>query len=256
MTANHHLLNDHLPGDPFLWEGGPVGVLLSHGYTATTAEVRPVAQRLHSRGFTVAGTLLPGHGESPATMNRCHWPDWVAALEADYLRLAHRCEHVFIGGESMGGLLTLYLASLHPEISGVLSYSPAVKIPLMARVQAQFVRPFKSEVVKRSLNDIHPEWHGYRMNPVPAFYEMLAAQRALWPRLPHMRQPLLVVQGRHDKDIDLNGVTQLFRQHGAALKEFHWMEQSAHVVLLEQEREQVAEITARFMYRVLGSQVR
>jgi carboxylesterase len=253
MTPNYHLLNNHLAGEPFLWAGGPVGVLLSHGYTATTAEVRPVAHLLHSRGFTVAGTLLPGHGDSPEAMNRCRWQDWVAALEADYLRLAQRCERVFIGGESMGGLLTLVLASQYPEIAGVLSYSPAVKIPLRARVQAHVVRPFKSEVVKRSLEEIHPDWHGYRVHPVSAFHQMLAAQRALWPRLRHMRQPLLVVQGRHDQDIDLNGVTQLFRQHGAALKEFHWMEQSAHVVLLEQERAQVAELTARFIYRVLGA---
>ncbi len=34
-----------LPGESFLWEGGPVGVLLAHGFTATHAEVRPTSSR-------------------------------------------------------------------------------------------------------------------------------------------------------------------------------------------------------------------
>ena len=45
--TNPALHNPHLEGGPFFWEAGPVGVLLLHGYTATTAEMRPLAKRLH-----------------------------------------------------------------------------------------------------------------------------------------------------------------------------------------------------------------
>ena len=31
------IVNPHLEGEPFFWPGGPDGVLLVHGYTATTA---------------------------------------------------------------------------------------------------------------------------------------------------------------------------------------------------------------------------
>ena len=54
------LKNPQFEGGPFFWEGGPVGVLLVHGLTATAVEVRPFAKRLHELGFTVGGPLLPG----------------------------------------------------------------------------------------------------------------------------------------------------------------------------------------------------
>jgi carboxylesterase len=114
MTNNSLIHNQHLPGTSFFWEGGSTGILLSHGYTATTAEVRPVAQLLHTRGFTVAGPLLPGHGTDPLEMIRYRWQDWAVALEQSYRELAQRCDTVFIGGESMGGLLSLYLANKYP----------------------------------------------------------------------------------------------------------------------------------------------
>ncbi|MFM8424752.1 MAG: alpha/beta hydrolase, partial [Chloroflexota bacterium] len=56
------LYNSHLEGNAFLWEAGPVGVFLSHGFTATTAEVRLFARWLHEKGFSVGGPLLAGHG--------------------------------------------------------------------------------------------------------------------------------------------------------------------------------------------------
>ena len=37
MATNPALHNPQLEGEAFFWEGGPVGVLLSHGYSATTA---------------------------------------------------------------------------------------------------------------------------------------------------------------------------------------------------------------------------
>jgi len=35
--------NPHLEGSPFFWEAGPIGILLAHGFSAITAEVRPLA---------------------------------------------------------------------------------------------------------------------------------------------------------------------------------------------------------------------
>src|SRR5512134_2031037 len=108
MTAK--IVNPHLEGDSFYWPGGPSGILLAHGFTATTAEVRPLARILLDQGYSVAGPLLPGHKTTLEEMNRCRWQDWAGAIETAYRQMAARCERVFVGGESMGGLLALYLA--------------------------------------------------------------------------------------------------------------------------------------------------
>ncbi len=248
------IFNAHLQGDTFLWENGRVGVLLSHGYTATTAEVRPLGQILHRQGYTVAGPLLPGHGTTPAEMNRCRWQDWAAALDESYQSLAGHCDKVFVGGESMGAVLALHLASHRPEIAGVLAFAPAIKIPRRPLTLSYLARPFVKQVRKGDLDNLNPHWQGYGVNPIPALHQLHRLQREVNRRLAHIRQPLLVVQGRNDIDIDLRAVERLFEAAASPLKEFHWMENSNHVVILDKELEQVAEITLNFLARAAAYQ--
>ncbi len=246
------LHNAHLAGDTFWWDGGPVGVLLVHGYTATTAEVRPLGQKLHQQNYTVTGPLLPGHGTTPAEMNRCRWEDWAGHLETVYQALAARCRRVFVGGESMGAVLALQLASRHPEIAGVLAYAPALKIPWRSLLLSYLARPFISHVPKSDAASLNPNWQGYGVNPIPALHQLHRLQREVYRCKLHIRQPLLIVQGRLDKDIDLPAVELWYQQADSPLKELHWLEKSSHVVLLDQEFEQVAAITLKFMERALA----
>jgi hypothetical protein len=55
MNQNAMIHNPHLEGDAFFWEGGPVGVLLLHGYTASTTV----------EGIALAGTFLPRRHSGP-----------------------------------------------------------------------------------------------------------------------------------------------------------------------------------------------
>jgi len=245
--------NEHLPGEAFFWEGGPVGILLSHGYTATTAEVRPLAEFLHAQGYTVAGPLLPGHGTTPEEMNRCTWRDWYAAIERAYEDLKARCRQVVVGGESMGGVLTLYLASRHPEVAAVLLYAPAMRVAdPVGRLLGPVIWPFLPFVAKGPMDPnivADTRWKGYEVNPVHALAEMLALERATWPRVKYVTQPLLLVQGRFDRAVDTRANEKLFQRVGSKVKEFHWMERSTHCVMLDQELEEVKAITLAFLKR-------
>ncbi len=251
MSQNSMIHNPHLEGDTFFWEGGPVAFLLSHGYTASTAEVRMLGRFLHKQGYTVSGPLLPGHMTTPQDMNRCRWQDWAGTLEEAYQQLAARCEQVFIGGESMGALLALYLASQYPEAMGLLIYAPALRIDATKAFFAPFLAPFVPYVRKKQIEPAD-RWQGYRVNPVPALVQMIRLQREVRDRLPNIRQPLLLVQGRLDTDIDLRGVDMLYQEIGSTQKELHWMEHSRHAVILDGEFEQVAELTQRFVEKVLA----
>ena len=122
--------NAHLAGDTFFWPGNEVGILLLHGLTATTAEVRLLAEKLHAKGYTISAPLLPGHGTQPEDLNETTWHDWAWTAEKAYQHLATVCDHVFIGGESMGGALALYLTAQHEEVAGVMCYAPAIKLAI------------------------------------------------------------------------------------------------------------------------------
>ena len=102
------ILNPELEGGSFFWKSGETGVLLLHGLTATTAEVRPLAKRLLNKGYTVSGILLPGHGTTPENLSMSHREDWVKASEEAYNELKRECSSVIVGGESVGALLALH----------------------------------------------------------------------------------------------------------------------------------------------------
>ncbi len=112
--------------EPFSADGGPVGVVLSHGFTGEPASLRPWAQFLADAGYTVRLPLLPGHGGTWQDTNRTRWPQWYAAIEAAYDEVAARCDTVFAGGLSMGGTLVTRLAEVKGNaIAGLVLVNPS-----------------------------------------------------------------------------------------------------------------------------------
>jgi carboxylesterase len=243
--------NPHLEGDPFFWSGGPIGVLLIHGFTATTAEVRPLGKFLHEKGYTVAGPLVPGHFTHPQDLNRVSWKDWVSSVEALYLRLKKQCEKVIVGGESNGGLLSLYMAEQHPEIAAVLLYAPALRLTLTKTnlVQLHLLAPFVPWITPQPGEPtvVDDRWQGYPVRPLKGLLQLLALQRQVLPNLAKIQQPTLIIQGCKDTTVH-PAVPQMISDNiKSSKKEIHWMEKSAHCVALDCEIEEVFKITHQFL---------
>lgn len=250
------LKNPELPGEAFFWPAGPVGVFLSHGFTATPALMYPLARRLHAQGYTVAGPLLPGHGTTPFELNRCRWQDWVAGAEVVYDRLAAACERVFVGGESLGGLIALYLASAHPAVAGVLAFSPALQLySRTSPLQIRLFWPWRPFAAKSAGSPTRADayWQGYHVNPLAGARELLRFQQVLRRRLERITQPLLVVQGRLDRAVSAVGPGVLERQTHSVFTEVHWLENSGHCVTIDAEWEPVAALSLAFLERAVES---
>ena len=253
--SKYVLFNPHLEGDAFLWEAGPVGILLLHGFTATTAEVRLFAKNLHDRGYSVAGPLLAGHGTRPEDLNRVTWQDWVESGEKAFRQLESCCKNIFLGGESMGGLVALYLAGRHPEARGVLLYAPALKLTLsnadkLKLVIGSSIMPF----AKRESMDASDKWQGYDPElPTRGIIQLLRFQDAVKKILSTVKQPVIVFQGRKDKTVDPLAGAILLQGVSSVMKEHHWMEDSAHPILLENELDAVTDLSLNFMVNVLKS---
>lgn len=246
-----YMRNPHLDGSAFYWQAGPVGVLLCHGFTATTAEVRLLAQSLLAEGYTVAGPLLPGHGTTPQDCNRHTWQDWYASLEETYQQLSARCETVIIGGESTGALLVLKLACQHPEASAVLCYAPALRLKLNRGVQfllSLFV-PFLTSIPKSPPTDDNP-WQGYSVQPLKGARQLLRLQKVVLSLLPQVQQPILILQGRLDPTVHPSSPQIIYDRVASSVKELHWLENSTHCVILDKERHLAANLTIDFLRRV------
>jgi carboxylesterase len=254
MSASDVIFNPTLQGEPFYWEAGAVGVLLIHGFTATTAEVRPLAKILYERGYTVSGPLLPGHYTSPEELNRVRWQDWVEAMQAAYQELKSRCQQVFIGGESTGGLLALYLASQHPQALGVLAYAPALKLTYSRfdLVRLYAIAPFVPSVSKGEMEK-DSIWQGYYVYPLKAIIQLLGLQRETLTRLPLIHQPLLIMQGRLDMTVHPTVPGLIAAGVSSNDITIRWMAESTHCVILDKELDCAADFTLKFLQRILES---
>jgi carboxylesterase len=246
--GNSSLVNPQLEGDAFFWEAGETGILLIHGLTATAAEVRLFAKILLANGYTVAGPLLAGHGTSPDDLNRTTWKDWVASAEEVYQKLRRRCKTVLIGGESAGAVISLSLACQHPEIPLLLLYAPAIQLNLtrFQRLQIRVLAPFGLKIPKGNLDASHA-WQGYPVNPLKAAIQLQELGDEVLRGLPAIRQPVLVVQGRHDTTIAPRSGEIILNGISSPVKELHWFENSSHVVLIDQELEQIAALSLQFI---------
>ncbi|HIQ01384.1 MAG TPA: alpha/beta fold hydrolase [Anaerolineales bacterium] len=242
----------HLDPSPFLLEGGPVGALLIHGFTGSPPEMRMIGDYLHERGLTVSGPLLPGHGTTVEEMNRCRWTDWVAHTEAALADLQARCEAVFVGGLSMGSLLTLYLAAHRPDLSGAILYSPAVMVAdrliYLTPVLKYLIRR-KSKSGESDLTDPEADrrlW-SYEENPVFAAHEVLKLIRQVRRLLPQVTCPLLIIHSTRDRAIHPESARYTFERVGSRDKERVTLHHSGHCLTVDSEWEAVAEKTYRFI---------
>jgi carboxylesterase len=113
--------------EPFAADGGPVGVLVLHGFTGSPRTVRPWAEHLAAAGLTVRAPLLPGHGGSWQELAKTGWTDWYAEAERAFTELSGRCEQVFAAGISMGGCLAFRLAETQGDrVSGLVVVNPSL----------------------------------------------------------------------------------------------------------------------------------
>src|SRR5689334_9920176 len=153
------MINPHLDRNAFYLNrgGGPTGVLLLHGWTGSPPEMRPMGEYLAAQGFVVHGPCLPGHGTQPEDLLPIRWSDWTAAAHAALDALAAECETVFVGGLSMGGLLTLHLgATAARPLAGLIPMSAPVFVYDWRRVLAPLVQrvvPWNTKAEARDFQD-------------------------------------------------------------------------------------------------------
>lgn len=236
--------NPDADGKSFFLKGNEIGIVLIHGFTATTVEVRALGEYLNKAGFTVSAPLLPGHGTTPEEMNRCKWSDWTRTVEDAYRDLEKRCKVVFVGGESMGGVLSLYLGSEIPEIRGLLLYAPALKAGMLK--YAAYIRLFKKIMPKKNY-DPDTIWQGYTVYPLNAAAELFKLQQIVKQRLPKIQTPVAIFQGRLDQTIDPASAQLTYDNLGSIDKSLKWYERSTHCIIMDREFESVATESVKFI---------
>jgi len=187
--------------EPFASDGGPVGVLVCHGFTGSPRTVRPWAEHLAAAGLTVRAPCLPGHGTTWQDLAKTGWRDWYAEAGRAFAELRDTCEKVFVTGISMGGCLVLRLAAEHgDDIRGIVvvnpSLAPDTKLFLLAPLLKHVVPTLPG--VAGDIKNPDAKEGGYKRIPVRAAATLPEMWRTTVPLLPGLRQPLLVFRSTVD----------------------------------------------------------
>ncbi len=243
-----------LPGaEPFHHEGGPVGVLLCHGFTGSPQSLRPWAHRLAEAGYSVSLPLLPGHGTTWQDMNRSRWPEWYATVDVALSQLRGRCETVVVAGLSMGGALALRLAEQRgADVAGLVLVNPAVRIEdprLRVLPLLRFLLPslpaIGGDIKKPGVTEL-----AYERTPLQALHSMVAMYADIAEALPSVRQPVLLFRSPEDHVVPGTS-SQLILDTVSSVDVTEVLcEDSYHVATLDNDAERIFEGSLAFIDRL------
>ncbi|MDE4086688.1 alpha/beta fold hydrolase [Planococcus maritimus] len=194
-------MNEQYPviqgAEAFLLKGGSTGILLCHGFLGTPQSVRELGEALGKQGYTVSCPRLPGHGTHFKDLEKFSYDDWFGSVEQAYIELRKSCTSVFVIGQSMGGTLSLNLASRHPEIHGIALINPAIDIPQFETYRNQPAHAYVTEdapdIKKADAVEIT-----YDQAPVKAYQQLLGYMDAVRAKLGEVRCPVLCFQSLED----------------------------------------------------------
>jgi len=239
---------------PFAADGGPVGALLSHGFTGMPGSMRPWGEALAAEGLSVRVPLLPGHGTTWRDANRSAWQDWYGELERALDELLARCDHVFVMGLSMGGTLVLRLAEKRPgDVAGVVAVNPSLfttrkdaKLLPAVRLVVPSFPPIGNDVKKPGV--VEP---AYDRMPVKAAWQLSKLWQVTNSDLSRITAPLLVMTSRDDHVVEVANSTRLLEGVSSADKRQVWLEDSYHVATMDNDFPVIVSESLGFVRRLV-----
>ncbi|HEY6077159.1 MAG TPA: alpha/beta fold hydrolase [Polyangiaceae bacterium] len=244
--------------EPLLVAGRAPRVLALHGFSGTPQEVALVVEVAHELGLGAEAPLLPGHGERVSALAPLRFEDWLAAAEADYLRLAAQGP-VVVAGLSMGALLALQLAARHPaSTAGVVAMANAVwlnspwptwGLKLVDRLPVpDFWMPKAApDLGDREQRAVHLT---YNAQPIRAAISLLHAGEAFAEELHRVRAPALLLHGALDRVTPVSNAWRVAVRLGSLDKRTVVFPRSRHILTRDVEREDVRRELRTFLARV------
>lgn len=161
-------------------------VLMIHGIMGTPRHFDGLLP-LIPENWDIYNILLDGHGKTVRDFNETSMKKWKAQVQGYFRELSSRYEKIFVIAHSMGTLLSMEAARLHPErLEKMIFLAPPMKIfmrPVMVKYSAKVIfgcinesKPREAAVARG--NSIAPEKRVWRyLGNIPRLLELLGLSR-------------------------------------------------------------------------------
>jgi len=241
----------------FKFANGPVGCLLTHGFTGSPFEMRELGEYLAGKGLTVLCRPLPGHGTSARDMLKTNWHNWYRGAVDNLAELSKSCEKVFLCGMSMGGTLSLHMAAHYArryKVAGVAAYGAPIYLknillpilPLAKKVLT-FKPPSESDVADPAAKEAQESYDRTPLECISSLLELLSHVRN---DLQDITVPALLIQSTKDNTVHPPNVWLVHKLLGSSDKTVIEVNRSYHVITVDYDKDIVKEKTYEFIRRV------
>ncbi|WP_413378520.1 alpha/beta hydrolase [Alkalihalobacillus sp. 1P02AB] len=234
---------------PFTFEAGDRAVLLLHGFTGTTADVRMLGRYLHSQGYTCHAPLYEGHGVPPEELMKSGPEDWWKSVQEGYDFLKNEgYEEMAVCGLSLGGVFSLKIGYTLP-VKGIIPMCAPVK-PRTEESIYKGLLTYATEYKKREKKtneEIEEEMTQFKNLPTDTLKELRDLMTDVSEHLDHIYTPTFVVQARKDEMIDPMSADVIHDQIESDEKKLKWYEKSGHSITIGPEKEQLHEDVFQFL---------
>lgn len=234
----------------------PQGALLIHGFTATPECLQSLADPLKKAGFIVEAPLLAGHGTTARELSKTTWEDWYESVKVAFQSLQKKTDSVCVAGISLGGLLSLMLASEFPVRRLALLATPAIFKGFLTET----VLPLVGNSFLNLLYQYQPKWGGPAINdpvsraafksytkmPVKSIMEIVKVQKEVQTRLAGINIPTLIIHSPHDTTAPYESMAYLKEHLGSKTIKTVTLERSNHVITMDYEKDLVAREVTQF----------
>ena len=216
------------------------GTLCLHGFTGNPTAMRGTAEAFAAAGFHVELPRLPGHGTTVEDMLTTGWSDWTGEAEAALARLSARCDKVVVVGLSMGGSLTVYLATKHPELVGIVGINPLVQpaadelIGMAAGMLDEGTLAIPG--IGSDIADPDSSENSYASTPIGPFLSLMEGLRAMQGDIDAITCPVLIMTSPQDHVVEpIN--SDVLAEAVSGPVERVTLERSYHVATLDYDRD-------------------
>ncbi|MFC5558706.1 alpha/beta hydrolase [Ureibacillus thermophilus] len=234
---------------PFFFPAGKRAVLLLHGFTGSSADVRILGRFLEKKGYTCYAPHYRGHGVPPEELIQTGPQDWWEDVVKAYETLKEKgYEQIAVAGLSLGGVLALKLA-MNVPLKGVITMCSPMTMrttDMMFQGVLKYAREYK-KYEEKTEQQIYEEVEAIRQKGMPSLQDLQQFVQEVRKDLDLVYAPILVIQSRHDEIIDPNSAHIIYEKVESLNKKLVWFEESGHVITLDKEKQKLHEEVFGFL---------
>lgn len=235
--------------EPFTFEAGPRAVLLLHGFTGHSADVRMLGRFLEKKGYTSHAPIYKGHGVEPEELIKTTPEDWWQDAQEGYEYLKFLgYQEIAIAGLSLGGVFTLKLAAENP-VKGIVPMCTPVYFDNETQLTKGFnlfAKQYK-QFLQMDEADIETEVKSLMTKAEPLFEKIEPFIHSVRDQVEEIYTPAFIAQSVHDEIINPESADYIKEHLASDEKKLKWFHKSGHVVTTGPEREELHEDIYMFL---------